>query len=58
MEYEMVNLPTQLPIIDVGDNLEEDLHGVIEALAPQLADHHEEKLAARLTVSWREIDSF
>ena len=54
----MVDLPPQLPIIDVGDNLEEDLHGVIEALAPQLADHHEEKLAARLTVSSREIDSF
>ncbi|CAG5089060.1 Oidioi.mRNA.OKI2018_I69.PAR.g12070.t1.cds [Oikopleura dioica] len=57
MEYEMVNLPTQLPIIDVGDNLEEDLHGVIEALAPQLADHHEEKLAARLTKLFKRFDS-
>lgn len=50
MEYEMVDLPKEKPIIEVGDDLEADLHGVIEALAPQIADNHEQKLRARLTV--------
>jgi len=50
MEYEMVDLPKEKPIIQVGDDLEADLHGVIEALAPQIADNHEQKLRERLTV--------
>ena len=50
MEYEMVDLPKEKPIVEVGDDLEADLHGVIEALAPQIADNHEQKLRERLTV--------
>ena len=50
MEYEMVDLPKEKPIIEVGDDLEADLHGVIQALAPQIADNHEQKLRERLTV--------
>ena len=52
MGYEMVDLPNEKPIIEVGDDLEADLHDVIEALAPQIADNHEQKLRERLTV-WR-----
>lgn len=57
MEYEMVDLPKEKPIIQVGDDLEADLHGVIEALAPQIADNHEQKLRERLTKLFKRFDS-
>jgi len=57
MEYEMVDLPKEKPIIEVGDDLEADLHGVIQALAPQIADNHEQKLRERLTKLFKRFDS-